>query len=348
MATDTKYCYISTTTSQSGSSSNYQNIPYRMPTTTPVIYQGSDVDPLYYMPIAIWSNVPVFKNTVYYNNGTNTVTYPTSYGGLLSMNQDSGPAMYGNGAGSSDTALGFKATPFFGRYREHYGMERSNWQVYTGYAGGDDATADNRFPPAAPIKVSANYEDTVQDAIYNGDITVTLYNYAEYSATACIHLLAGSASKYSSDYLTAGAMVVSSSKLSPGTCTFNIELSDDSEVRSITSIEVYWYSQSGEILISYAYPVSFTIGDGGVGCGCTALILSTGACTCAAKALSIDTCVCGAQGGSMITCTCAGVNGSIVVCSCGGEHSKVTVCSSGNAQIPSCSSASTQITVSPV
>ena len=53
MATDTKYCYISTTTSQSGSSSNYQNIPYRMPTTTPVIYQGDDADPLYYMPIAI-------------------------------------------------------------------------------------------------------------------------------------------------------------------------------------------------------------------------------------------------------------------------------------------------------
>lgn len=53
MAKDIKYCYISTTTSQSSSSSNYQNIPYRMPTTEPVIYQGSDIDPLYYMPIAI-------------------------------------------------------------------------------------------------------------------------------------------------------------------------------------------------------------------------------------------------------------------------------------------------------
>ena len=104
--TDTKYCYISTITSQSSSPSNYQNIPYRMPTTTPVIYQGSDVDPLYYMPIAIWSNVPVFTNTVYYNNGTNTVTYPLDTSGILDMNWNSGPVMYGNGAGSSDTVLG--------------------------------------------------------------------------------------------------------------------------------------------------------------------------------------------------------------------------------------------------
>lgn len=29
--------------------------------------------------------------------------------------------MYGNGAGSSDTVLGSKATPFFGRYQEHDG-----------------------------------------------------------------------------------------------------------------------------------------------------------------------------------------------------------------------------------
>lgn len=42
------------------------------------------------------------------------------------MNQDSGPAMFGNGAGASGTDLGSKATPFFGRYREPSGMERSN------------------------------------------------------------------------------------------------------------------------------------------------------------------------------------------------------------------------------
>ena len=37
----------------------------------------------------------------------------------------------------------------------------------------------------------------------------------------------------------------------------------------------------------------------------------------------------------------------VEACSCGGEHSQLVVCSSGNAQI-SCSSSSTQITVSPV
>lgn len=42
------------------------------------------------------------------------------------MNQTSGPAMYGNGAGSSDTVLGSKATPFFGRYKETSGVERSD------------------------------------------------------------------------------------------------------------------------------------------------------------------------------------------------------------------------------
>ena len=85
MATDAKYCYISTTTSQSSSASNYQNIPYRMETTTPVVYQGSSIAPLNYMPIAIWSTLPVFKTSVYYNNGTSTITYPTSDSSLLSI-----------------------------------------------------------------------------------------------------------------------------------------------------------------------------------------------------------------------------------------------------------------------
>ena len=336
MATDTKYCYISTTTSQSSSSSNYQNIPYRMPTTTPVIYQGDDADPLYYMPIAIWSNLPVFNTSVYYNNGTSIVNYPTSYDGILTMNQDSGPAMYGNGAGASGTAFGSKATPFFGRYQEHYGQIRNNWQVYTGYTGGGDVST--YFPPAAPIKISADYKvDAHIGAIYNGNITVTLYNYAEYSAVAYIQLLAGSAVKYGSAESTADAMSVSSSKLSPGTCTFSIKLSNDSDVRSITSIEVYWYSQSGNVLPSYAYPVSFTIGGGSESCTCTALNLSA------------ITCICNAVGASGGICTCTGnVIKSAVICSCGGEHSKITVCYSGNAQIPSCSSSSTQITVSPV
>lgn len=337
MATDTKYCYISTTTSQSSSSSNYQNIPYRMPTTTPVIYQGSDADPLYYMPIAIWSNDLVFTNTVYYNNGTNPVTYPLDSAGLSTMNQTSGPAMYGNGAGASGTALGSKATPFFGRYQEHYGQIRNNWQVYTGYAGGYDAAATRRFPPAAPVKISAGYTNDIHlGAIYNGTITVTLYNYAEYSAKAYIQLLAGSTVKYESDYLTVGPMVVSASKLNPGTDTFSIKLSNNSAVRSITSIKVYWYSQSGNVSTSYAYPVSFTIGGGSESCTCTALVLSTGACVCAANPAKMDACVCGGNAAS-----------SVIACSCGGEHSKMTVCSSGNAQIPSCSSSSTQITVSP-
>ena len=336
MATDTKYCYISTTTSQSGSSSNYQNIPYRMPTTTPVIYQGDDADPLYYMPIAIWSNLPVFNTSVYYNNGTSIVNYPTSYDGILTMNQDSGPAMYGNGAGASGTAFGSKATPFFGRYQEHYGQIRNNWQVYTGYTGGGDVST--YFPPAAPIKISADYKvDAHIGAIYNGNITVTLYNYAEYSAVAYIQLLAGSAVKYGSAESTADAMSVSSSKLSPGTCTFSIKLSNDSDVRSITSIEVYWYSQSGNMLLTpYTYPVSFTIGGGSESCTCTALNLSA------------VTCICNAIGAAGGICICGGNSTQApILCSCGGEHSKMTVCSSGNAQIPSCSSSSTQITVSP-
>ena len=335
MATDTKYCYISTTTSQSSSSSNYQNIPYRMPTTTPVIYQGSDADPLYYMPIAIWSNLPVFNTSVYFNNGTNVVTYPTSYGGLLSMNQDSGPAMYGNGTGASGTALGSKATPFFGRYQEHYGQIRSNWQVYTGYTGGYDAAADVRFPPAAPIKVSADYAGNT----YDGNITVTLYNYAEYSAEACIELLAGSVVKYSSGYLTAGAMTVNSSKLKPGTRDFVIELSDDSAVRSITSINVYWYSQDGNGQISYAYPVSFTIGGG------------SESCTCAALVSSINTCICVARTAAGGICTCTGnVIKSAIICTCSSDNSKTIICSctAGNTQtVCSCTSGNTQINVTP-
>ena len=336
MATDTKYCYISTTTSQSSSSSNYQNIPYRMSTTTPVIYQGSDADPLYYMPIAIWSNLPVFNTSVYYNNGTSIVNYPTDSGGLLSMNQDSGPAMYGNGAGASGTALGSKATPFFGRYQEHYGQIRSNWQVYTGYTGGNDATADDRFPPAAPIKVSADYTVDIHiGTIYNGDITVTLYNYAEYSTKAYIQLLAGSSVKYESDDLTVDAMTVSSSKLDPGTCTFSIKLSNDSEVRSITSIKVYWYSQSGNGPTSYTYPVSFTIGGGSESCTCTALILSINTCICVAKATAGGICTCtGNDIKSAIICTCSSDNSKTIICSCtAGNTQTVCSCTSGNTQI---------------
>ena len=144
--------------------------------------------------------------------------------------------MYGNGAGSSDTVLGSKATPFFGKYQEYDGR-----QVYTGYACGYDAsTAGTCIPPAAPVKISAAYTSDIHIGdIYNGYITVTLYNYAEYSAKAYIQLLAGSTVKYESDYLTVGPMVVSASKLDPGTDTFSIKLSNDSEVRSITSIKVY-------------------------------------------------------------------------------------------------------------
>ena len=333
MATDTKYCYISTTTSQSSSSSNYQNIPYRMPTTTPVIYQGSDADPLYYMPIAIWSNDLVFTNTVYYNNGTNPVTYPLDSAGLSAMNQTSGPAMYGNGAGASGTALGSKATPFFGRYQEHYGQIRSNWQVYTGYTGGYDAAATRRFPPAAPVKISADY---TAGNTYNGDIKVTLYNYAEYSAKAYIQLLAGSTVKYESDYLTVGPMVVSASKLDPGTDTFSIKLSGDSDVRSITSIKVYWYSQSGNVLTSYAYPVSFTIGGGGESCTCTALNLSINTCICVARAAAGGICVCDSNvvKSAAIICTCSSDNSKTIICSCtAGNTQTVCSCASGNTQI---------------
>ena len=339
MATDTKYCYISTTTSQSSSSSNYQNIPYRMPTTTPVIYQGDDADPLYYMPIAIWSNLPVFNTSVYYNNGTSIVNYPTSYDGILTMNQDSGPAMYGNGAGASGTAFGSKATPFFGRYQEHYGQIRNNWQVYTGYTCGGDASI--HFPPAAPIKISADYKvDGHIGAIYNGNVTVTLYNYAEYSAVAYIQLLAGSADKYGSAESTADAMSVSSSKLSPGTCTFSIKLADDSEVRSITSIKVYWYSQGGNWpVVSYTYPVSFTIGGG------------SGICLCTASTVASSACVCTTRTTKMEACTCAGINANVVIiCTCTSDNSKTIICSctAGNTQTAGyCNSSSTQITVSP-
>ncbi len=92
-ASENQYCYISTTTSKSSDPYNYQNIPYRMETTTPVIYQGSNTDPLCYMPIAIWSNIPVFSNTVYYNTNGSTVTYPDTYILVQSMNMQYGPAM---------------------------------------------------------------------------------------------------------------------------------------------------------------------------------------------------------------------------------------------------------------
>lgn len=311
--TDTKYCYISTTTSQSSSTANYQNIPYRMPTTTPVIYQGSNAGPLYYMPIAIWSNDPVFTNTVYYNNGTNTVTYPLKSATLLTMNQTSGPAMYGNGTGASGTAFGSKATPFFGRYRESYGQIRSNWQVYTGYTGGYDSTT-KRFPPAAPVKISADYTGSILNSTYNGNITVTLYNYAEYSAKAYIQLLAGSTVKYKSGYLTVGPMVVRASKLDPGTYTFSIisfPLFTDSDVRSITSIKVYWFSKDGNVQTSYAYPVSFIMGGG------------SGICTCTALALSANTCTCITRAAAGVTCPCtSSASKSAIVCSCVGESSQ--------------------------
>ena len=319
MSTDTKYCYISTITSQSSSSSNYQNIPYRMPTTTPVIYQGSDVDPLYYMPIAIWSNDLVFKNTVYYNNGTNTVTYPLDTFSILDMNGNSGPVMYGNGAGSFDTASGSKATPFFGRYQEPSGVEHSDWQVYTGYTGGDNASI--YFPPAAPVKISADYAYTINTGtIYNGDIRVVLYNYAEYHARVYIQLLAGSTVKYESNgYSTASPMTVSSSKLDPGTCNFGIKLSGDSDVRSITSIKVYWYSEDGSGQISYVYPVSFTIGGGSASCTCTALALSTSVCICNAVGTATEVCVC--TGNSARSAT---------ICTCTSTTSKTCSCTSGN------------------
>ena len=256
MATDAKYCYISTTTSQSSSSSNYQNIPYRMETTTPVVYQGSSIAPLNYMPIAIWSTLPVFKTSVYYNNGTSTITYPTSDSSLLSMNQNTGPAMFGNGAGASGTGLGSKATPFFGRYQEWFGEIHDNWQVYTGYVGGNSTSY--HYPPAAPIYVSADYTNNT----YSGTVSVTVYNYAEYSAHVYIGWYAGSTKKYESNALSVKAMTISSNKLSPGSRTFSASLGSAAAVRSITSIKVYWYPQKSGNVAAYSYPVSFNIGGG--------------------------------------------------------------------------------------
>ena len=264
MATDAKYCYISTTTSQSSSASNYQNIPYRMETTTPVIYQGSSIASLNYMPIAIWSNMPVFKTSVYYNNGTSTVTYPTSDSGLLSMNQNSGPVMYGNGAGQNHTERGSRPTPFFGRYRESYGEERSNWRVHTGYLGGDSVSY--HYPPAAPIYAAATYREV--NSTYTGAVSVTVYNYAEYSAQVYIRLYAGSTKKYESSEVSVNAMTISSNKLSPGSKVFSANLGSASAVRSINSIKVIWYSQNG-ISVTYTYPVSFTMTSTGGGTTCT-------------------------------------------------------------------------------
>lgn len=264
MAADAKYCYISTTTSQSNSSSNYQNIPFRMETTTPVIYQGSSISPLYYMPIAIWSNMPVFKTSVYYNNGTSTVTYKTDGSSLLSMNQNSGPVMWGNGAGQNHTDRGSRPTPFFGRYRESYGEERSNWRVHTGYLSGDSVSY--HYPPAAPIYASAPYKTA--NSTYTGSVSVTVYNYAEYSAQVYIRLYAGSTKKYESSTVSVDAMTINSNKLSPGSKVFSASLGSASAVRSINSIKVYWYSQSGN-LTTYSYPVSFTMTSTGGGTTCT-------------------------------------------------------------------------------
>ena len=250
--TDTKYCYISTTTSQSSSSSNYQNIPYRMPTTTPVIYPSTN-----YMPIAIWSTLPVFKTSVYYNNGTSTIIYPTNGSSLLSMNQTSGPVLFGNGAGKSHPQEGSKATPFFGRYQETSGEIHDNWQVYTGHLSGDGASYN--YPPAAPIYVYADYTNNT----YIGSVSVTVYNYAEYSAQVYIMLYAGSTKKYESSTVSVNAMTISSNdELSPGAKAFYASLGSAAAVRSITSIKVYWYSQNGN-LATYSYPVSFNIGGGG-------------------------------------------------------------------------------------
>ena len=249
--TDTKYCYISTTTSQSSSSSNYQNIPYRMPTATPVIYPS-----IYYMPIAIWSTLPVFKTSVYYNNGTSTIIYPTNGSSLLSMNQTSGPVLFGNGAGSKNSYSGSKATPFFGRYQEWYGEIHDNWQVYTGHisSNGDGY----QYPPSAPLYVSADYTNNT----YIGSVSVTVYNYAEYSARVYIRLYAGSTKKYESSTVTVSAMTLSSNKLSPGAKAFFASLGSAAAVRSITSIKVYWYSQNGN-LATYSYSVSFNVSNEG-------------------------------------------------------------------------------------
>ena len=261
---DAKYCYISTTTSQSSSSSNYQNIPYRMPTTTPVIYQGSSTNPLNYMPIAIWSTLPVFNTSVYYNNGTSTVTYPTDGRSLLNMNQTSGPAMLGNGAGKSYPHDGSKATPFFGRYQETSGEIHDNWQVYTGYLSSDGTVY--QYPPAAPIYAAADYK--MFDSTYTGTVTVTVYNYAEYSARGYIRLYAGSTSKYTSGTVSVSAMTISSNKLSPGSKLFSASLGSAAAVRAITSIKVYWYSHNSGNLTIYSYPVSFTMTSTGGGTTC--------------------------------------------------------------------------------
>ena len=261
MATDAKYCYISTTTSQSSDSYNYQNIPYRMPTTTPVIYPS-----IYYMPIAIWSTLPVFSNTVYYNNGTSTVTYPTSGSSLLSMNQSTGPALFGNGAGKSYTPSGSKATPFFGRYQEWYGEIRDNWQVYTGYLSSHDD--GYQYPPSAPLYVSADYTNNT----YSGSISVNVYNYSDYKAKVYIKLCAGNTTKWTSSTIAIPAMAIltegNTKSLSPGYTTFSYDFGSAPAVRAITNIQVYWYNESEKNIIAYTYPVSFTISSTGGGTHC--------------------------------------------------------------------------------
>ena len=258
MATDAKYCYISTITSQSSDWYNYQNIPYRMPTTTPVVYPS-----IYYMPIAIWSTLPVFSNTVYYNDGTSGATYPTSGDRLLSMNQRTGPALFGNGAGSKDTSSGSIATPFFGRYQEWYGEIHDNWQVYTGNLSGEGNKRP--YPPSAPLYVSADYTNNT----YSGSISVNVYNYSDYKAKVYIELRAVTITKWTSSTIAIPAMAIltegNTKSLSPGYTTFSYNFGNASAVRAIDSIRVYWYNESGNSAITYTYPVSFTISSGGGG-----------------------------------------------------------------------------------
>lgn len=312
--TDSKYCYISTTTSQSSSSSNYQNIPYRMPAGTPVIYQGSSSDPLYYMPIAIWSTIRVFSNTVYYNNGTNTVTYPGNHSDMITMNQSSGAAMWGNGAGNFNQVYGSKSTPFFGRYRATPGSaEYNNQQVLTGY-GAEGWNSATHIPPAAPIYAAAPYTTTNSTTTYDGTVSVKVYNYAEDSAKVYIQLLAGSTVKYTSSSVTVSAMTLSSGTLSPGYNTFsNISLSS-LNISALTSIVVYWYYGDNSSTVSYSYPVSFSRAGGSSSCG-----------ACSATYGKAATCTCSGRQGSTFYCGCGGEQTTSISCLCGGQQSKAIV-----------------------
>ncbi len=312
--TDSKYCYISTTTSQSSSSSNYQNIPYRMPTMSPVIYSGSSSDPLYYMPIAIWSTIRTFSNTVYYNNGTSTVTYPGNRSDMITMNQSSGAAMWGNGAGNFNRSYGSKSTPFFGRYRaEPSSAEYSNVQVLTGY-GAEGWDSNTHLPPAAPIYASAPYTTTNGNTTYDGTVSVKVYNYAQYSAKVYIELRAGSTTKYTSSSVTVNAMTLSSDALSPGYNTFsNISLSSVN-IAALTSIVVVWYYENGSTTVSYSYPVSFSRAGGSSSCG-----------ACSSKYGKASTCTCTGHTSSTHLCGCSGETLEAISCACGSLETKAIV-----------------------